>query len=63
LIENIELRSILLHPRLKDDSMRLEQFKISIEEYKQKIEKIDKVLEEKTNLPIDIIKYNIIKFI
>jgi conjugal transfer/entry exclusion protein len=63
LLQNVKLRSILVHKRLTDSVNKIEIFKTSIQKYKETIENIEKILKEKTNIPMDIIKYNILKMI
>jgi hypothetical protein len=66
LLENIKLRSILFHKRLQGTTYylyQLQNFTSAKEEYINYINKIQNVLELKTNLPTDVIKYNILKII
>jgi len=65
LLTNILLRKILLHPRLKNDITveKYPEFTKAIENYQQFITKVYQFVESETNLPTDVIKYELIKYI
>jgi hypothetical protein len=67
LITNIQLRKIVLHPKLKNNIIsevdRYPKFVKAIEDYEEFINKFPKILESETNLPTDVIKYKIMKYI
>jgi hypothetical protein len=64
LLTNIKLRKILLHPRIKNDiTNKYPKFIKAIKEYEEFIKKVYTLAESNTNLPTDVIKYEIIKYI
>jgi hypothetical protein len=71
LIDNIKLRKLLLHPKFKEIKNEFESSKKYkylyiteyIKEYEEFINKISQLLKSETNLPTDVIKYEIIKYI
>ena len=65
LINNLLFRKVLLHPKFKDEISyeKYPKFVEVIDEYKRYINFICKLLELKTTLPTDIIKYEIMKYI
>jgi hypothetical protein len=64
LLTNIKLRKILLHPRIKNDITELYfDFVKAIEEYEEYKNKVYTLVASETNLPTDVIKYEIIKYI
>ena len=63
LVNNIMLRKVLLLPRLKEEIKEHSEFSKIIKEYEEFISKFYTLLESKSNLPIDVIKYEIMKYI
>jgi hypothetical protein len=65
LLTNIKLRKILFHPRIKNDITvdKYPEFVKAIEDYEEYKKKVYTFLESEMNLPTDIIKYEIIKYI
>jgi hypothetical protein len=65
LLTNLLLRKILTHKRLKDDIVvdKYPEFYKLIQEYKQFINKFYQFIESNTNLPTDVIKYELVKYI
>jgi hypothetical protein len=60
------LRKVLLLPRLKEEikeNSEHSEFSKIIKEYEEFISKFYTLLESKSNLPIDVIKYEIMKYI
>ena len=59
LLSNINLRKILLHPRLKKDITfdKYSSFIKSIQDYTDFINKVSTLLESETSLQTDVIKY------
>ena len=65
LITNVLLRKILLHSRLKKQitSDKYPKFIKAIDKYQQFKNKFYELVESECNLPIDVIKYEIMKYI
>jgi hypothetical protein len=65
LITNLLLRKILTHKRLKDDITveKYPEFYKLIQDYQQFITKFHQFIESETNIPTDVIKYEIMKYI
>jgi hypothetical protein len=65
LLTNINLRKVLFHPRIKKDITvkKYTSFIKAIKNYEEFIKKVYTLLESKINLPTDVIKYKIIKYI
>ena len=65
LLSKISLKKILLHPRIKNYIFLKthKKFVIGIQKYEDFINKVYKILELKTTLPTDIIKYELMKYI
>ena len=65
LFTNLSFRKILLHPRLKNDITvdKYPKFVKVVEDYEEFINKLYTLFESNTNLPSDVIKYKIIKYI
>jgi hypothetical protein len=63
LLINIPLRKVVLHSRVKKDIMSFNPFRKLIPEYEEFINKVHKILELKTTLPTNIIKYEVMKYI
>jgi hypothetical protein len=64
LLINIRLRKVLLHPKIKNNiTEKYPKFLKAIKEYEEYINKVYKIVELKTTLPTDIIKYELLKYI
>ena len=65
LITNTSFRKILLHPKLKKEVnyKKCSKFVKEIKEYEEYITKVSTLLKSETNLPIDVIKYEILKYL
>ena len=64
LLTNLLLRKVLLHPKIKNDiTEKYPEFLKAIKEYEEYINKVYKLVELKTTLPTDIIKYELLKYL
>jgi hypothetical protein len=65
LVTNVLLRKVLLHPRLKKqiNSDAYPEFVKAIEDYQHFKNKFYEFIESESNLPIDVIKYELMKYI
>ncbi len=65
LITNLFFRKVLLHPKLKDEISyeKYPKFVELIEEYREFKIKVYTLFKSNTNLPTDVIKYKILKYI
>ena len=65
LLINIKLRKVLLHSRLKNDITvdKYLEFVKTIEEYEEYRNKFYTFLESERNVPTDVIKYEVMKYI
>ena len=63
LINNLPLRQVIFHPKLIDEVHQVQKIQKAVRDYELYIVSVRRALETKTSLPMDIIKYKIMKMI